>query len=124
MGLKKEKEKQSNRVAETRGKRLKDFILDDDDDLDGDGSANPTPDASPLNSATQQVPKKPIVRALSQRFDPNALNSPASVGTPQQQQNEGASRSNSPIRPREELSADGAENVESTPQAQEKNATD
>jgi hypothetical protein len=92
MGLKKEKEKQSSRVAETRGKRLKDLVLDEDDELE-DGGATP-----------DQQSSKTSVRALSQRFNPNTLSSPASVGTPLQQvDNEATSRSNSPIRPRDEL---------------------
>ena len=103
MGLKKEKEKQTSRVAETRGKRLKDLVLDEEDELDDAASeTSATPDQSPLN--VSQQPKKPVVRALSQRFDPSALHSPASVGTPQHG-NDALSRSNSPIRPREELSS-------------------
>ncbi len=103
MGLKKEKEKQTSRVAETRGKRLKDFALDEEDELeDGASETGATPEQSPVHISQQ--PRKPVVRALSQRFDPNALHSPASIGTPQHG-TDGTSRSNSPIRPREELSS-------------------
>lgn len=105
-GLKEEKAKASQKVIETRGKRLKDLILEEDDegidaiengDREVDGSnvegvpSSASVDASEHADMAAAVSGKKLVKKLSQKFD-------LTGGISRTQSSDRLSRSSSPMR--------------------------